>query len=109
MKPEAKRAPASEAEQDVLQQVLPEVSQKALSTIHGSVRLAIRVQVDNTGKVSEAQLDAPSGSTFFNDLALKAARKWQFQPAGTPTETSRRYLLHFEFTQAGPKASAVAL
>ena len=103
------RAPASapSASPEILQQVLPDVSQKALSTIHGAVRLTIRAQVDAEGKVADAQLETPSGSSFFNDLALKAARRWQFQPSESASHgTPRAYLLRFQFTQAGPKASA---
>jgi eukaryotic-like serine/threonine-protein kinase len=90
---------------DVLQEVLPDVSHKALSTIHGTVRVAVRAHVDASGKVSDAQLDSQSGSAFFNDLALKAARKWQFQPSDSAADVTRSYVLRFEFTQAGPKAS----
>ena len=97
---------ASSASPEVLQQVLPDVSQKALSTIHGTVRLTVRAQVDAQGKVADAQLATPSGSTFFNDLALKAARRWQFQPSDSAgSAAARAYLLRFEFTQGGPKAS----
>jgi TonB family protein len=98
---------ASSRGAEVLKQVLPDVSEKALSTIHGALRLTIRTQVNAQGKVADAQLESPSGSSFFNDLALKAARRWQFQPSDSPTGAApRAYLLHFEFTQAGVKASA---
>jgi len=97
-------AGASAVSPEVLQQVLPDVSQKALSTIHGVVRLTIRAQVDGEGKVADAQLESPSGSSFFNDSALKAARKWQFQPS--ESADARAYLLHFEFRASGPKATA---
>jgi len=98
----AATAPAVSPE--VLQQVLPDVSQKALSTIHGVVRLTIRAQVDGEGKVADTQLESPSGSSFFNDSALKAARKWQFQPS--ESADARAYLLHFEFRPSGPRATA---
>src|SRR5262249_25788276 len=88
---------ASPTRADVLQEVLPDVSHKALSTIHGTVRVAVRAQVDASGKVSDAQLDSQSGSAFFNDLALKAARKWQFQPSDSAADTTRSYVLRFEF------------
>jgi len=91
---------------EVLQQVLPDVSEKALSTVHGAVRLTIRAQVNQEGKVANAQLESPSGSSFFNDLSLKAARRWQFQPSDSSSGMPRAYLLHFEYTQAGVKASA---
>ena len=105
MKSEVKATSSVSGGSDVLQQVLPEVSEKALSTIHGKVRLTVRVQADASGKVSDAQLASPSGRSFFNDAALKAARKWQFQPADASGGT-RNYVLEFIFTQAGPKATA---
>jgi TonB family protein len=108
LRSEALSAPAGTSRRaEVLQQVLPDVSEKALSTIHGAVRLTIRAQVNAGGQVADAQLESPSGSPFFNELALKAARRWRFEPralsGGAPT---RAYLLHFEFTQGGVKASA---
>ena len=106
MKSAVKKAPAGGGGPDVLQQVLPDVSEKALATIHGRVRLTVRVQADAHGKVSDAQLASPSGSSFFNDAALKAAKKWQFQPADAASSDARSYLLEFIFTAAGPKASA---
>jgi TonB family protein len=105
LRSEVRSRPAASSNPEVLQQVLPEISQKALSTIHGTVRLTVRVQVDGAGKVSDAEMDSPSGSTFFNDLAMKAARKWQFQPVDAPPDANRSYLLRFEFTQAGATAS----
>ena len=110
MRSEMRAAPlAKSSNSGALQQVLPDVSQKALATIHGTVRLTIRAQVDADGKVTDAQLESPSGSSFFNDLSLKAARLWQFQPSDAPDGASRTYLVHFEFTQSGPRASAKPL
>jgi TonB family protein len=105
---EVRSAPAGASRRDeVLQQVLPDVSEKALSTIHGAVRLAIRAQVNVQGKVADAQVESPSGSSYFNELALKAARRWQFEPRDSSSgDATRVYLLHFEFTQGGVKASA---
>ena len=106
VKSELKEAETRGAEDpDVVQEVLPEISQKALSTIQGKVRLTVRVQADSNGRVNDAELIRPSGSSFFNDAALTAARKWEFQP-GNATGTARSYLLQFEFTQAGAKATA---
>jgi TonB family protein len=106
VKSEVNIAPARSAGSDVLQQVLPDVSEKALATIHGKVRLTVRVHADSSGKVNDAQLASPSGSSFFNEAALKAARKWQFQPAEAASGDARSYLLEFIFTQSGPQASA---
>ena len=95
------------ASTDVSQQVLPTASQKALATIQGKVRVTVNVQVDAAGNVGDAQLESPSGSTYFNDLALKAAQQWQFQP--NATGDVRSYRVRFEFTLAGPKAFASRL
>lgn len=83
-----------------LQQVMPDVSQKALNTIHGSVRLAITLEVDASGKVSSAELSTPSGSSYFNEAALKAARRWQFQPGAGSS-----YVIHFQFTTRGAQTT----
>ncbi len=91
---------------DVAQQVMPHASPSALATIHGTVRLAVRAQVDAAGKVRDAQIESKSGSAYFNDLALQAARKWLFRPANATDGAERSYVLRFEFTQSGPKASA---
>ncbi len=98
--PAERPAPAVSSASAVLQQVMPEVSQKALNTIHGSVRLAITVQVDASGKVSSSELSSPSGSSYFNEAALKAASRWQFLPG---TESS--YVIHFQFTTRGAQAT----
>jgi TonB family protein len=90
---------------DVLDQVLPDVSPKALATIHGVVRVAVRVHVDPTGNVSEAALDSPGPSKYFADLALQAARRWQFaSPEVGGHSAPSEWLIRFHFTPSGPKA-----
>jgi TonB family protein len=85
---------------EVLDQVLPDVSQKARDTIHGKVRVVVRVHVDPSGNVSAADLDSPSPSKFFADLALQAARRWEFQsPEADGHSIPSEWLLRFEFTQ----------
>lgn len=85
---------------EVLDQVLPDVSQKARDTIHGKVRVTVRVHVDPAGNVASAELDSPAPSAFFGDLALKAARRWEFQsPEADGHSVSSDWILRFEFTQ----------
>jgi TonB family protein len=96
----------SPARGEVLDQVLPEVSEKARATIHGRVRVAVRAHVDAAGNVSTAEFDSSGPSQYFADLALKAARRWEF----TPPEINGRsvpseWLIRFEFSQSGTKAS----
>jgi TonB family protein len=93
------------ARSEVLEQVLPEVSQKARATIRGKVRVAVRVHVDPTGSVSEAALDSPGPSRYFADLALQAARQWQFStPDAGGHSVPSEWLIRFEFSPAGDKA-----
>ena len=90
---------------EVLEQVLPDASENALATIHGVVRVGVRVQVDPTGNVAEARLDSPGPSKYFADLALKAARRWQFtSPEVGGHSVPSEWLIRFHFTSSGPKA-----
>src|SRR6202046_5424834 len=85
----------------VIQQILPDAPQKARDTIHGKVRLTVKVHVNESGNVTEASLDAPGPSQYFADRALKAAQLWKFAPAkldgrNIPSD----WLLHFEIDPA---------
>jgi TonB family protein len=96
---------ASSARGEVLDQILPDAPQKALGTIHGVVRVAVRVHVDPTGNVSDAELDSPGPSQYFADLALKAARRWQFNsPDVAGHSVPSEWLIRFHFTPAGARA-----
>ena len=92
---------------EVLNEVLPKPAQKALSTIHGTLHVVVRVQVDATGNVVNSALDSQGPSRYFADLAEKAARQWQFSGAeadghGIPST----WLIRFEFTPGGVHATA---
>ena len=85
---------------EVLDQVLPDVSPRARATIHGKVRVSVKVNVDEAGSVSEAELDSAGPSAFFADLALQAARKWAFTPPEVNGKSvASEWRLRFEFTQ----------
>jgi len=84
--------------------VLPEPSSKAQATIHGKVRVGVKVQVDATGSVTGAEFAAPGPSKYFADLALQAARRWDFAPAKVDGHAvPSQWLIVFHFTPAGPK------
>ena len=96
--PEAKAASSG-----VLHQVLPDVPQKSLDTIRGTVRVGIKVSVDPSGKVTDATIESPGPSTYFANLALDAAQKWKFAPSRTgPSD----WTLRFEFSPDGTQAFA---
>jgi len=102
-KPKGSSAGSSRGE--VLDQVLPDVSEKALSTIRGTVRVGVRLHVDAAGNVSSAELDNAGPSSFFADLALRAARKWEFAPPeGTGRSVPSEWQVRFEFSPSGVKA-----
>jgi eukaryotic-like serine/threonine-protein kinase len=83
---------------------IPSVSASSRSTIHGHVRVAVRVTVDSSGRVVRDNLDNPSSSNYFNRVASEAARKWRFAAAD---QGSRVWLLHFEFGRDGTTVHAV--
>jgi TonB family protein len=86
----------------VVHRVVPDVSQKARSTIRGTVRINVRVQLNPDGSVSAAALDSGASSQFFANLALKAARDWRFAPSGNTSA-----LVRFDFTNSGSTAYVV--
>jgi TonB family protein len=116
--PSTKPAPsaANPLAPTVLRKVLPEVSEKARGTISGTVRINVRVQLNPDGTVSSAELANPASSEFFANLALKAARQWQFaQPASTSAAASSdsaavssmpsSTVIRFDFTQTATSAA----
>ena len=85
----------------MIQQVLPNPAQSARDTIRGTVRVAVKVQVDESGAVTQATIDSRGPSQFFADRALQAAPLWKFSPAkqdGRPVPSE--WLLHFEIDPA---------
>jgi TonB family protein len=86
-----------------LNQIMPEVSGKARSTIHGTVRVVVKIRVDKSGAVSSA-VPASSPSRFFGDAAVQAAKQWDFTPAkvsGQPVPSE--WLVRFDFTPTDTK------
>jgi TonB family protein len=93
---------------EVLDQVLPDVSQKVRATIQGKVRVTVRVHVDPSGNVAGAELEAPGPSKYFAEQALQAARRWEFQPPEADGHSiPSAWLLRFEFSQTGTKVTPV--
>jgi TonB family protein len=86
----------------VVQQVLPGVLESARESIHGTVRVAVKVDVDPSGSVADAKFENPGPSKYFARQALQAARLWKFKPpqiAGQSVPTS--WILRFAFTRSG--------
>jgi|HubBroStandDraft_6_1064221.scaffolds.fasta_scaffold02179_7 TonB family protein len=88
----------------VLHQVIPEVPRSARNTITGKIRVVVRVDVDASGKVTNATLSSPGPSNYFAGLALKAAREWEFAPAASTW--SLRFYFGRRGTQVSPERSS---
>jgi TonB family protein len=87
---------------DVAHQVSPEVLQSAVNSIRGTVRVRVKVNVDRSGNVEDAEIESRGPSKYFARAALEAAQLWKFKP---PTTGNRGVLsswtLQFEFTRDG--------
>jgi TonB family protein len=102
-----KSAHVSAVRGEVLEQVLPKSSEKALSTISGTVRVGVKAHVGAAGNVEGAELANPGPSRYFADQALDAARRWLFNtPEVEGRSVKSEWLIRFEFTRSGVKAFA---
>jgi TonB family protein len=87
-----------------IDEVLPDVPRIALNTIHGTIRVSIRVIVDQQGTVLAASTDDGGPSRYFERLAIEAAKKWTFTPASSRAHSV--VLVRFAFTRSGTTARA---
>jgi len=90
---------------EVLDQELPQVPAKALSTISGTVRVVVKAHVDAAGQVAAAELQEPGPSRYFADKATQAAQRWVFNsPEVNGRSVESDWLIRFEYTRDGVKA-----
>jgi TonB family protein len=100
-------APSTDTDAPVLERVLPDVPASASRTIRGSVRVSVRVIVEQDGTVFAALAENPGPSRYFERLAIEAAKRWTFVPS--QGEDQRLMLIRFVFTRDGTAAHATAL
>jgi TonB family protein len=77
-----------------------------MNTITGTIKVAVRVQVDPSGKVTEATFKSAGSSKYFAEQALKAAQRWEFtapEVDGQPSAST--WLLQFRFKRGGIQVS----
>jgi len=91
-------SPSLSPSDQVVSQVLPEVPAKALHTIHGKIRITVRVHVDAAGNVARAEFTGCGPSRYFADQAMESAQAWKFAQGQT---ASRAWLLQFVFEKSG--------
>jgi len=91
----------------VARQVMPDVPKRAQNTISGTIKVAVHVDVDSSGKVTSATFRTRGSSPYFAERALKAAKSWEFSPPvvdGQPTTSA--WLLQFRFRRSSIQASS---
>jgi TonB family protein len=93
-----------DAPPSAINEVTPDVPQSALNTISGTVRVSVRVTIDNAGAVVDAAADDPGPSRYFERLSVAASKKWTFTSANS--EEQRTMLVKFKFTREGVTAEA---
>jgi TonB family protein len=86
---------------------IPDVPRRARQTIHGHVRVSVRVIVNKDGTVFAALTDQRGPSRYFERLAIEAAKKWTFSLVDT--EGQRILVLRFDFAREGTTARAVTV
>jgi TonB family protein len=90
---------------EAIRQVLPDVPRSASNTITGRLKVVVRVEVDPSGRVTNATLISPGPSKYFARLALAASQKWEFAaPQTNGQATSSTWDLRFEFAKTGTRA-----
>jgi TonB family protein len=81
-----------------IERPLPEVSLRARRTIHGRVKVKVKIAVDPSGSVQSATLDSRGPSRYFAGIAMETARRWRFSPAQINGQNvASEWLLKFEF------------
>jgi TonB family protein len=87
---------------EVIDRAVPNVPRSASNTIHGKVSVVVRVTVDESGAVSNAELTSRGPSAYFARLALESAHNWKFKPAQqNGRSAASTWLLHYEFRRDG--------
>lgn len=92
---------AASAPGQVINRVLPTPSRSALNTIHGTIKVRVKVRVDASGNVTHAGFVTPGPSQYFARLAMQAAQQWKFVPVSADSEPT----LLFEYNRRGVDAS----
>ena len=86
---------------DILEQVLPTVTDHTKATLKGKFMVHVRVRVDPSGKVVDTKLDLRGPSAYFAKRSVEAARQWKFRPS----DAGQEWVLRFEFEKTGFKVT----
>jgi TonB family protein len=77
-----------------------------MNTISGTIKVAVRAQVDSSGKVTSATYKMAGHGQYFASRALKAAEQWEFAaPRRDGQPQPSIWLLQFRFKRSGVQVS----
>jgi TonB family protein len=101
--PPALKGAAPENGQDlILHREMPNVSQRSLNTIHGTIRVRIRLGVNAAGEVKRARFVTHGPSNYFAERAMQAAKLWKFKPQEVSGRNGEsQWTLHFQYRKSG--------
>ena len=103
--PAVSEAPAANSGQgQVVQQILPTLPKSATNTIHGTIKVRVKVALDSSGSVETASFVSPGPSKYFANRAMQAVQQWKFVPGQANSQDSRTRILRFSFKQSGTDA-----
>ena len=99
---------ASPGQGEVVHRGTPNVPSFARSTIHGTVRVKVRVSVDPDGNVTATALETHGPSRYFADIARKSAADWKFSPPQIDGKAApSQWVLKYEFRRGGTNVVSV--
>jgi TonB family protein len=91
----------------IVERNIPSVPASARNTVHGKVRVIVRVAVNDSGEVSGATLVSPGPSRYFARLALESAQLWKFQAARGASSAPSAWTLKYLFGRSGTEVFPV--
>ena len=87
---------------EAIERPVPTLAPNAIKTIHGTVRVQIRVRVDPNGDPAGVSYESRAPSQYFSRIALEAAQHWRFKPAQVDgKDAPSSWVLHFIFRRTG--------
>ncbi len=102
----SRRSDTASVPAGIVRQVMPEPSKGARNTVHGKIRIAVKVAVDSSGNVTDVTFVSSGPSKYFARLAHDAAQQWKFAPAQMDGQNiASEWLLKFAFSRKGTEVS----
>lgn len=88
----------------IVNQILPDIIPSAMRTISGTVKVSVRLAVNENGIVTDATLASAGPSNYFAGKSVEAARHWKFRPAQVDGHAvASNWTLEFQYRRAGIK------